>query len=96
MFATTVRIHRLGEMNVRRIVMRNDAARPLFGDFRFRTRPLFIQQRVLPAVVFGMMSYGFEPSLRIGSGATTFDCGGNICHLRSMRLLCLNCRDTQG
>jgi hypothetical protein len=83
-------------MDVRRIVMRDDAACAFFGDFRFWTRPFFIQQRVLPAIVFGMMPKRFETSLWIGGGATAFDCVRNICHVRSMCPTYLNRCDIQG
>jgi hypothetical protein len=77
---TAVRVHCLRKMDVRRIVMRDNAARTLFGDFCFRTWQFFIQQRVLPSIVFGMVPNRFKAPLRIGSGATSFDGVRNICH----------------
>jgi hypothetical protein len=91
---SAIRIHRLGEVDVRRIVARDHAARAFLGDFRARTWTLFIEHRVLPAIVFGLMPNGLEASLRIGSGSATFECVWKIDHLPMMRARDLIHRDT--
>ncbi len=70
--ATTIRIECLIEMDVGRVVARDDAARAFLGHFGAWARRLLVQQQALPAVVFRVVANGFEAPLRIGGSAATF------------------------
>lgn len=96
MLATAVRIHGHIEGKVRRIVARDHAARTFLDDFGTRARLLFIQQGVLPTVIFGVVPDAFEASFRIGSGAAAFECVGKICHRSIMLPGYLSQCDIQG
>jgi len=74
--AAAVRIQRLLERDVGRVVVRDHAARTLFGHLGARTRCGFVQHGALPAIILGMVAHAFETPLRIGSGAATLDSRG--------------------
>ncbi|MNC99255.1 hypothetical protein D3C83_174740 [compost metagenome] len=61
MLAAAVRVDRLLERHIRRIVARNDGSRPLFGDccLEFLIGLFFVR----PAVIEGRARLGLEASL---------------------------------
>src|SRR6267378_330364 len=67
-FATAVRVDRLGERNVGRFVAGNDAPGPLHGDDGPGTAGLLLQRRI-PAVVEGLASVLLEAPFRVEGGA---------------------------
>src|SRR5882672_11852883 len=67
-FATAVRVDRLGEGNVRRFVAGNDAPGPLHGDDGPGTAGLFLQRRI-PAVVESLARILLEAPFGVQGGA---------------------------
>src|SRR3546814_11602753 len=68
-FAAPVRVDRLAEGDVRRVVAADHAARAFLGDFGARAWCLFVQQGALPAVVFGLVTDALAAAFRVGGGA---------------------------
>src|SRR6185312_12354371 len=97
MLAPAIRVHRLVEGDVGRVVAGDDAARALLGDLGARARRGLVQQQALPAVVLGVVTDGLEAPLRVGGGAAALDrlrWKDRVVHRRSVARGHLNRRDT--
>ena len=68
MLAAAIRVQRLIEGDVGRVVAADHAPGTFLGDLRARARRILVQQCALPAVVLGLMADRFEAAFRIGGG----------------------------
>ncbi len=75
-FAAAIRVDRLAEGDVRRVVAADHAARAFLGDLGARAWRILVQQRALPAVVLGLMADAFEAALGIGRSTAALERAG--------------------
>lgn len=71
--ATAVRVDRLSEMDIRRIVAADHAARAFLGDLGARARAILVEQLTRPAVIFGVVPDALKATFGIGRGAAPLD-----------------------